>query len=1029
MKRRMLILLLLVGLVVGMLAAPGAALASGSSVSAAASGSAAAATRAQFAMIAVNGFGLSAVNSPTETYSDVPRGNAYYSYIEGATAAGLIHGLGAGVYGPDLQISRQQVATVLARYLSAVELSNVGYVTGSTGVHYASLDAWYAAEGEAQLAAFSDQASILTVHRPGVAYLAMHGVALGSSGAFIPLSAVTVSQCETFVARAAEVAAGFSQQAAAPTVTSVSPATGSADGGTTVYIYGANFTSDSTVYFGSRAASSVVVSSSSVIVAVSPYGTAGTTVQVSVTTSAGTSANTSADDFTYKTNTIPTITSISPATGSAEGGTTVYIYGANFTSDSTVYFGSRAASSVVVSSSSVIVAVSPYGTAGTTVQVSVTTSAGTSANTSADDFTYKTSVPTVTSVSPDSGEEGDSIYIYGTNFDDDYLEVWFGSSEVDESDIDYYSSTTLLVTVPEHYSGDSETVRVKIISSTGTSANTSADDFTYEDTTDAPTITSLTPAAGDSTGGETVTIKGTNFGDDEDDITVYFGDQEADIDSVNSSGTTLKVEAPEGTEGTTVRVSVVTDDGTSANTLADDYAYGLPTIASIVPTVGTSGITAIIWGTGFSGTMDVYFDGTKLSSSKVTVNGPTKMTVTVPSGTDGETVEVYVANDCGSSGTVDFEYDKSLPTIKSLSKNAGTPDGGNTITITGTHFTSSATVTFGSTASDDVTYVSSTSLKAEVPSGTEGETVDVYVTTTAGDSANTPADDYAYGKPVVESIDPTEGTSYGGTEVTITGTGFTPDVTVKFGSTTVDSSDFVVNSPTSIAVIAPAGTGGKTVYIYVTNDYGTSTKNTDAGAFTYDDDADDEDAPDITSLSDDEGEEGDYIYIYGTDFSNDGLEIYFGQSQADEDYITYYSSTKIKVRVPEFDDEGDETVYVVVVTDDGESDGDDDDAEFTYEDVDDEDAPDITSLSDDEGEEGDYIYIYGTDFSNDGLEIYFGQSQADEDYITYYSSTKIKVRVPEFDDEGDETVYVVVVTDDGESDGDDDDAEFTYTDY
>jgi RHS repeat-associated protein len=83
-----------------------------------------------------------------------------------------------------------------------------------------------------------------------------------------------------------------------PTVTGVSPSSGSVSGGTTVTLTGTGFTSGTTVKFGSSAATGVTVSSATSLTAVSPAGTSGT-VNVTVTTSAGTSVTSSADQFTY----------------------------------------------------------------------------------------------------------------------------------------------------------------------------------------------------------------------------------------------------------------------------------------------------------------------------------------------------------------------------------------------------------------------------------------------------------------------------------------------------------------------------------------------------------------------------------------------------------------------------------------------------------------------------------------------------------------------------------------------------------
>jgi IPT/TIG domain len=95
--------------------------------------------------------------------------------------------------------------------------------------------------------------------------------------------------------------------ASAPSVSSLSPTSGSTLGGTAVTIAGTGFGAGASVSFGSTTASSVTVNSASSITATSPAGSG--TVNVTVTTSSGTSATTSGDQFTYVA---PAITAIAP---------------------------------------------------------------------------------------------------------------------------------------------------------------------------------------------------------------------------------------------------------------------------------------------------------------------------------------------------------------------------------------------------------------------------------------------------------------------------------------------------------------------------------------------------------------------------------------------------------------------------------------------------------------------------------------------------------------------------------------------
>jgi IPT/TIG domain len=84
-------------------------------------------------------------------------------------------------------------------------------------------------------------------------------------------------------------------------------------------------------------------------------------VAVTVTNSNGLSASLPSG-FTYAP--APTVTSVSPNTGSTAGGTAITITGTNFVTGATVTFGSTAATSVVVVNSTTVTATSPAGSAG-----------------------------------------------------------------------------------------------------------------------------------------------------------------------------------------------------------------------------------------------------------------------------------------------------------------------------------------------------------------------------------------------------------------------------------------------------------------------------------------------------------------------------------------------------------------------------------------------------------------------------------------------------------------------------------------
>jgi hypothetical protein len=189
---------------------------------------------------------------------------------------------------------------------------------------------------------------------------------------------VTVAQLSGFSG-----ALVFTINSVTPAITALSPATGPSPGGTSVTITGTNFTNATAVNFGTTPATSFTVVSPTSITAVSPVGSG--TVNVTVVAPSGSSATATADQFVYIANP-PTVTGISPATGPAAGGTSVTITGTNFTSASTVNFGSTPATNVTVVSATSITAVSPAGAGA--VDITVVTPGGPSATSSADQFLY-----------------------------------------------------------------------------------------------------------------------------------------------------------------------------------------------------------------------------------------------------------------------------------------------------------------------------------------------------------------------------------------------------------------------------------------------------------------------------------------------------------------------------------------------------------------------------------------------------------------------------------------------------------------
>lgn len=207
------------------------------------------------------------------------------------------------------------------------------------------------------------------------------------------------------------------------------------------------------------------------LVVVAPPHVAGT-VDVTVTNPESTSGLTFADEYTYL---VPTVTSVSSASGPVSGGNTVTVFGHDLQGTTAVDFGSTPATSVMINSTgTALTAVAPAHAAGT-VDVTVTNAEATSTSTAADGYTFM--VPVVTSVAPSSGplSGGTTVTVFGHNLEGTTT-VFFDSGQATSVAVNA-AGTEITAVSPPHTAG---TVLVVVAVSEGaTSGLTGSGRFTY----------------------------------------------------------------------------------------------------------------------------------------------------------------------------------------------------------------------------------------------------------------------------------------------------------------------------------------------------------------------------------------------------------------------------------------------------------------------------------------------------------------------------------------------------------------------
>jgi hypothetical protein len=236
--------------------------------------------------------------------------------------------------------------------------------------------------------------------------------------------------------------------------------------------------------------------------------------------------------------------------------------------------------------------------------------------------------PTVTSILPTSGATGGGtvVTISGTGFLANPTVKFGGVSATNVS----ATSTSVTATVPAHAAGK---VDVVVTNSDGQSA-TLAQAFTY--TLPGPTISSVSPNSGPTTGGTPVTITGTNF---QSGATVTFGALPAtNVVVVSSTSITASTPLGPATQQLAVNVTVTNPDSTSGSANAA-FTYTVPALAviSITPNTalpsgatGAAATTVTIFGAGFTTALASSVTVGGVAATNVQVIDPVTIHATVP---------------------------------------------------------------------------------------------------------------------------------------------------------------------------------------------------------------------------------------------------------------------------------------------------------------------------------------------------------------------------------------------------------------
>lgn len=361
-----------------------------------------------------------------------------------------------------------------------------------------------------------------------------------------------------------------------------------------------------------------------------------------------------------------------------------------------------------------------------------------------------------------------------------------GFSNIDQAAINLASlpgdrhSVTVKVTVANVivalYSNDPNVISASqdYISNIDQSGGNGSDQENSSSSGVLPVITAILPADGPASGGQNVTISGANFSSS--DVITIGGlpcQNKVLLDPV-----TFSCDTPALSVGVQ-NVTITTQSGLYATFEAGFTTFESLRVDSVSPAitsiVGSQNIT--VSGAGFDELIVVTIGVDECSN--VNLESSTRFKCLTPPSTTGKK-SLKVSKPNGES-VVKEDFIEYLPgpVITSISPNAGLVLGGNSVSFTGTDFSTEpgVKITFGDQDCVNLVVSSNSSASCVAPPGLGS--VNVMITHPSGVSYTIKGGYTYYQGLTVTDVIPNEGSNAGGTPITINGTGFHSSVYVE----------------------------------------------------------------------------------------------------------------------------------------------------------------------------------------------------------------------------------------------------------
>jgi hypothetical protein len=401
------------------------------------------------------------------------------------------------------------------------------------------------------------------------------------------------------------------------------------------------------------------------------------------------------------------------------------------------------------------------------------------------------------SIYPTVGKTGDTITIYGDNFDPSVSlnNVQFSNNTSINAQVISASKTQLKVIVPYLSSTNSYYDENYDIVLTIGNQNVTLNNVFFL----LPTLTGFSPKKG--TFGTNITIQGSNLSNIS---AVIFGNK---TNSFYGSGNSITVQVPNTVDKKKFKLYVL-KGGMQFEVPGGEFEMLSPTISSISPATVRAGENITITGTNFNSySYNKVFIGQTEITSSYSSSGYTSISVYAPSNFAPGDYKVRMSNGIDTveaPGTLKVV----VPSITGISPTSGY--SGTTLTVSGHNFTNDYYVYFNgsgyyATSHDSVSY------KIKVPALEPGT---YKIKVNSGSSYIQSPTDFMVIAPTLTSLTPTSGST--GTSIVINGQGFgtnAGNVTVRFGNL---NAPILIVSDTQINIKVPAGAGAGTWSVSVT---------------------------------------------------------------------------------------------------------------------------------------------------------------------------------------------------------------------